>query len=256
MELRPQRRSEPAGLLLCPCRRLHSGAAFIIRKALWNELDGFDSHFRPAYYEDTDLAFRVRAAGHAVIFQPQSKIVHYEGKTSGTDEGSGAKAYQAVNKDKFFARWRDTLKDHRANGDKPSLERDRTVTRRVLIIDACNPTPGQDAGSKATLDLMRYYQTLGYHVSFVPEDNFLYQRAEVSAMQAMGIECFYAPLRKLDDAVAARQWPAVRRGPPDPRQCRLQQHRPRPPSCAAGPAVLPQRRPALPAHAAPGFAGG
>lgn len=189
------RHDDPNRPAYCYARKADyvSGAAIAVRKALWDELGGFDTHFRPAYYEDTDLAFRIRDAGQDVIFQPQSKLIHYEGKTSGTDEGGGAKAYQAVNRDKFFERWRDTLASHRSNGEQPSLERDRGVTRRVLIVDACNPTPGQDAGSKATLDLMRYYQTLGFHVSFVPEDNFLYQRTEVSAMQAMGVECFYAP---------------------------------------------------------------
>lgn len=170
-----------------------SGASFTITKDLWDRLDGFDERYKPAYYEDTDLAFRVRELDYSVIMQPLSKVVHYEGKTSGTDLESGAKAYQVANKEKFFARWEDVLETHRDNGDQPSLERDRWVKHRVLVLDACNPTPDQDAGSKATIDLMRYYQALGYHVSFVPEDNFLYERAQVQAMQATGIECFYAP---------------------------------------------------------------
>lgn len=173
-----------------------SGASFMIRHDLWTKLEGFDDHYKPAYYEDTDLAFRIRSLGHSVIMQPLSKVVHYEGKTSGTDTAEGAKAYQVLNKEKFFERWRETLSSHRENGDKPSLERDRAVTKRVLIVDACNPTPSQDAGSKATVDLIRYYQTLGYHVSFVPEDNFLYQCTEVGALQAMGVECFYAPFER------------------------------------------------------------
>ncbi|MBW8880791.1 MAG: glycosyltransferase, partial [Asticcacaulis sp.] len=133
-----------------------SGASFMIPRDLWQKLDGFDTRYSPAYYEDTDLAFRVREAGLSVIMQPLSKVVHYEGKTSGTDTESGANAYQAVNKDKFFERWRDNLASHRENGDQPSLERDRQVTKRVLVMDACNPTPSKDAGSKATVDLIRY----------------------------------------------------------------------------------------------------
>ena len=173
-----------------------SGASFLITKDLWNRLDGFDERYKPAYYEDTDLAFRVRELGYKVIMQPLSKVVHYEGKTSGTDTAEGAKAYQVANKQKFFERWEEVLESHRENGQQPSLERDRAVTKRVLVLDACNPTPTQDAGSKATIDLMRYYQALGYHVSFVPEDNFLFERAQVQAMQATGIECFYAPFER------------------------------------------------------------
>ncbi|MBW8880790.1 MAG: hypothetical protein JF615_04995, partial [Asticcacaulis sp.] len=30
----------------------------------------------------------------------------------------------------------------------------------------------------------------------MPEDNFLYEREEVGALQAMGVECFYAPYER------------------------------------------------------------
>ena len=39
-----------------------SGAAIAIPRALFAELGGFDTRYAPAYYEDTDLAFAVRAA--------------------------------------------------------------------------------------------------------------------------------------------------------------------------------------------------
>lgn len=170
-----------------------SGASLCIRKTLWDHLGGFDPIYRPAYYEDTDLAFRARKLGYQVVMQAQSKVVHYEGKTSGTDTGSGVKAYQKVNHDKFLARWHDTLLAHRENGQSPALERERNVTRRVLVADACNPTPDRDAGSQATVELIRIYRDLGYQVTFVPEDNFLYQREQIATLQAMGVQCLYAP---------------------------------------------------------------
>ena len=49
------------------------------------------------------------AAGHAVRVQPASKVVHYEGITSGTDVTQGPKAYQVANQAKFLAKWRDAL---------------------------------------------------------------------------------------------------------------------------------------------------
>jgi GT2 family glycosyltransferase len=38
-----------------------SGAAVMLRRDLWDSLQGFDTRYRPAYYEDADLAMRVRA---------------------------------------------------------------------------------------------------------------------------------------------------------------------------------------------------
>lgn len=170
-----------------------SGASIAILRKLWETLEGFDSHYLPAYYEDTDLAFRVRAMGHRVIMQPGSRIIHYEGKSSGTDTSIGTKAYQVANHKKFFARWRETLKGHRPAGSQPWAERERNVQRRVLVLDEVNPTPGEDAGSLATFNLIRMYQALGYKVTFLPEDNFLYERKKVQLLQSMGVECLYAP---------------------------------------------------------------
>ena len=69
-----------------------SGAAIAIPRALFQRLGGFDSRYAPAYYEDTDLAFAVRAAGLRVLVQPASVVVHDEGTTSGTDVNTGPKA--------------------------------------------------------------------------------------------------------------------------------------------------------------------
>ena len=69
-----------------------SGAAILIPRKLWEQIGGFDERFAPAYYEDTDLAFEVRKAGYRVVYQPRSKVVHFEGISNGTDvNGTGLK---------------------------------------------------------------------------------------------------------------------------------------------------------------------
>ena len=44
-----------------------SGACLVIRREEFLELGGFDPHFSPAYYEDADLAMRIRAMGKRVV---------------------------------------------------------------------------------------------------------------------------------------------------------------------------------------------
>jgi GT2 family glycosyltransferase len=171
-----------------------SGAAIMVPRALFDQLGGFDRRYSPAYYEDTDLAFRIREAGRRVLYQPLSEVVHHEGITSGTDvKGSGAKRYQLVNGRKFFDRWRATLATHRLNGQEPELEKDRHATRRVLFIDETTPTPDEDAGSVAAFAHMRAIQRLGAKVTFVPSDNMAHAGAQTRALQRIGIECLYAP---------------------------------------------------------------
>ncbi len=170
-----------------------SGCAIALPLPVWREMGGFDTAFAPAYYEDADLAFRLRAAGYEVWFQPQARIVHYEGKTSGTDLEQGAKAYQRVNEKKFLLRWRTTLSRHRPHGQAPFFERERDVHRHILVVDITTPTPDQDAGSVQTVLALQACMALGYKTHFVPQDNFLFQQHYTSALQLLGVACAYAP---------------------------------------------------------------
>ncbi len=176
-----------------------SGASIAVRTDLWHSLGGFDEAYVPAYCEDSDLAFRIRDAGQEVWMQPLSRVIHYEGKTSGTDLGSGAKAYQVINQERLKDRWAFVLADHRPNGVAPEFERERKVSKRVLVIDATAPTPDQDAGSVTTVKVMEVFQALDYKVTYIPLDNWLYQPRYIDPLLRRGIECVYAPFHhKLD----------------------------------------------------------
>jgi O-antigen biosynthesis protein len=171
-----------------------SGAALMIECALFRELNGFDELYAPAYYEDTDLAFRVRARGKRVVVQPASEIVHLEGISAGTDtSGSGMKRFQPINHAKFYQRWKDTLVTHRFNGQMPEREAERRVGRRAFFIDETVPTPDQDAGSNAAIEHMRALMELGYKVTFLPSDNMAKIDPYTGQLQKLGIECLYYP---------------------------------------------------------------
>jgi hypothetical protein len=52
-----------------------SGASFAVRRAVWEELGGFDEIFF-TYYEETDLAWRARQAGYRCLYTPDSVAFH------------------------------------------------------------------------------------------------------------------------------------------------------------------------------------
>lgn len=176
------------------CRQVDycSGACLLLPLASYLQLGMFDTHFAPAYYEDTDLAFKVRAAGKKVYYQPLARVIHFEGVSNGLDTSGGVKAYQLANHDKFFARWEPTLKAHRPNGGQPGFEKERHVTKRVLVVDARVLMPDHDSGSLRMFNLLKIFQQLGYKVSFIP-DNLHYHEKYTPLLQGLGIECFYAP---------------------------------------------------------------
>ncbi len=169
-----------------------SGACLAIPARLFRDLGGFDDRYAPAYYEDTDLAFAVRAAGRRVYYQPAATIVHLEGQTSGTDERSGIKQYQVGNQAKFAQKWARELAAHRPNGMLVWAERDRRARHRVLVIEACMLTPDRDSGSVRTQALLEILVEQGCKVTFVA-DNLEYRQPYVRDLQQAGVEVVFHP---------------------------------------------------------------
>ena len=169
-----------------------SGACLAVDRALFDAIGGFDERFAPAYCEDSDLAFAVRAAGRKVYYQPLATVVHFEGATSGTDPAAGAKRHQVINQSAFLAKWADVLRRHRPNGLAPELERDRWARCRVLVIEACMLTPDQDSGSQRTQQVLELLVKLGCKVTFIA-DNLEYRQAYVTLLQQAGVEVQFHP---------------------------------------------------------------
>ncbi len=186
-----------------------SGAALMIKASLFAELNKFDELYMPAYYEDTDLCFRVRQRGYRVVVQPASEIVHFEGASAGTSTtGTGMKRFQAINHRKFFDRWKDVLATHRFNGEFPELEVERDVRQRALFIDDSVPEPDKDAGSNAAFQHMLSLQRLGYKVTFIPGDNMARIDPYTAELQRRGIECLYHPYyQSVEDIFRKQQTP-------------------------------------------------
>ncbi|TLD70206.1 glycosyltransferase [Phragmitibacter flavus] len=60
-----------------------SGAYFLVRRELWDELGGFDVDLAPAYYEETDFCLRALGKGYLTVYNPMAKIDHFEFGTNG-----------------------------------------------------------------------------------------------------------------------------------------------------------------------------
>ena len=181
-----------------------SGAAMMTTKEIWDKLGGLSAYLEPMYFEDTDFAFKVREAGYTTWFIPSSLVYHYEGMTSGTDTSSGFKRYQEVNRPKFKRRWAKDFKRFSKMGTAPDLEKDRGVVGRVLFVDYTTPTPDQSAGSYAALQEIKLVQSLGYKVSFLPE-NLAYMGKYTHELEKMGVEMIISPFfQSVEEFLAAR----------------------------------------------------
>ncbi len=52
------------------------GASGMFRKSTWDKLNGMDTLFHPAYYEDIDLGYRAWKAGYTCYFEPSATVEH------------------------------------------------------------------------------------------------------------------------------------------------------------------------------------
>ncbi|MEL6928514.1 MAG: tetratricopeptide repeat protein [Cyanobacteria bacterium J06600_6] len=172
-----------------------SGASLMVRKAVFEQLNGFERNFAPAYYEDTDLCFAIRhQLGMKVMYQPKSVVIHYEGISSGTSVTSGTKKYQAVNAIKFKQKWQAQLqKDYLANeGNKNVLLAARKYfgNRTILVVDSYMPSYDRESGSRRLFELLKIFKGLGYHVIFAA-DNGVREEPYASVLQDLQIEVLY-----------------------------------------------------------------
>ena len=147
-----------------------SAASLLIRTEIFNQLGGFDRRFAPAYYEDIDLCFGVRSLGYKVIYQPLSRLVHFEGVTAGTETTKGIKQFQIINREKFVEKWRDVLEREQLpqNLQQFAEASDRNRDRPgIVVFDERVPSPDRDAGS---LRMFMILKTLAKwsRVIFVP----------------------------------------------------------------------------------------
>jgi GT2 family glycosyltransferase/SAM-dependent methyltransferase len=165
-----------------------SGASLMMPRELFNSLGGLDPVFAPAYYEDCDLCFRVRAKGLNVYYQPKSVVVHKEGVSHGVDVNAGVKRYQLVNQGVLRDRWAAALAAHYPNGEHVLRARDRSWDRKViLIIEHYVLEPDRDAGSRSVMGIVDVLLAAGWVVKFWPV-NRVYSPVYTVALEQKGVE--------------------------------------------------------------------
>ena len=147
-----------------------SAAAVLIEAGFFEKLGGFDERYAPAFYEDTDLAFRVREAGRDVVCQPKSTVIHFGGASHGRDVSSGLKRYQISNQKKFRTRWKNRLASHYESDSNLEKSAIRLSGPRALVIDATMLMPDRDAGSLRMFNLIKVLQEMGFAMTFLPSD--------------------------------------------------------------------------------------
>jgi GT2 family glycosyltransferase len=142
-----------------------SGAAIAVRRALLVESGGFDTRFENAYYEDTDLAMRIRSLGYRVLYEPASVVTHIENATY----SESASTLMAKNKKTFERKWQTELTTFASRIDyyqSSNLRRNLDPRPTILILDDF-PRWKHDSGALRLRHIIRTYLNRDFRVTLV-----------------------------------------------------------------------------------------
>lgn len=125
-----------------------SAACLLVRRSALGS--GFDERYAPAYYEDSDLAFTLRAAGLDTFYVPGALALHHEGASHGTSVRTGVKAFQERNRELFRQKWvQELAAQHRPDVTHVAVSRDRRPGPRVLVLGMTGAQAGATAAYAA-----------------------------------------------------------------------------------------------------------
>ena len=151
-----------------------SAVGLMLRKSTWSEVGGYSEEFRPAYYEDTDLCFKIHDLGLGIRYNPLAVIIHREGSSHGNGT-FGGKAFQFRNRRFFAKKWESRLSTHPMIGDSPlkgvefSRFHNHDQVREVVVFDAKIPDPTEDSGSVRMSEIVGLLSAEGVKIHFASE---------------------------------------------------------------------------------------
>lgn len=83
-----------------------SASCLMMRRAVFQELGGFDAQSFPIYYADTDLSLKAAQAGYLLALEPDTGLLHMGGATRLLTERFGLAARpDDEQRDRLYARW-------------------------------------------------------------------------------------------------------------------------------------------------------
>jgi GT2 family glycosyltransferase len=166
-----------------------SGCALAVQRDLWEQVKGFGEEFIPAYCEDSDLCFKIRAIGKQTWVQPQSRIIHFEGLSNSKDVEKGLKAYQKINLQKLNQKWKLPILTRGLNSTDDILHASNhrlRTHRTVVVVDHYVPQPDKDAGSRTVQAFCEALIRLDFNVIFLPA-NYTAHQPYTSNLEALGV---------------------------------------------------------------------
>ncbi len=108
-----------------------TGACLLVRRAVWEELGGWDPRFGKGVYEDVDLCWRARAQGYRVRYEPAACLVHAESASKAPDGRHPLNVHTRENLQKLLDKWGAPGSDEDLFFGQPTLQRWARARRQI-----------------------------------------------------------------------------------------------------------------------------
>lgn len=82
-----------------------TGAALMVRRPLFEAVDGFTEDYVVGDYEDSDLCLKLRRAGAAITYEPAAELWHFERRSISLHAGYAGTLASTYNRRLHAARW-------------------------------------------------------------------------------------------------------------------------------------------------------
>jgi len=112
-----------------------TSACVLVKRAVLDEIGGFDQAFDPAQFEDLDLFYRMKAHGYRLIYEPSVEMYHFENVTTDGSEELKFKRLTIIHGMEFKRRWQHLFTAE----DGPDDESLRWIDLPRLRIDEIGP---------------------------------------------------------------------------------------------------------------------
>jgi GT2 family glycosyltransferase len=85
-----------------------TAACLLMRRDVWDEVQGLDEGF-PVAYNDVDLCLKVRTAGYRIVWTPDAVLYHLESRSRGKDVTPEKRKRLEQDKERLIDRWGELL---------------------------------------------------------------------------------------------------------------------------------------------------
>ena len=195
-----------------------SASSLLVRRSVFEAIGGFDLRYFPAYYEDTDLALSMRAAGFSILSDGRSRIRHLESMSTTTHFKNFLFRRNVVQLREKWANELPRQLPRPAGGGPdgpppqallPAISRARGDLPRVLVVDDMLPIRSLGAGFVLTHNLaaeagLDHYELSVYATKHPGADPLAVARLGYAVLEGDLHEILRDPTNRFDAVVVCR----------------------------------------------------